>query len=178
VGSLILIGGGVRSGKSGFAHRLALRLGDRRAYIATAEARDEEMRARIERHRAERGDAFATVEEPIELARALAGAEGAEVVVVDCLTLWLSNLLGAGESDDRILARVDQVVGAVAGGSATAIVVTNEVGMGVVPPSELGRRFRDVAGFAHQRLSAAADEIYWAVLGTILRVRPSALEVR
>ncbi len=166
----------MRSGKSAFAVELAGRGGRTWAYVATAEALDDEMRARVVRHRAERGPDVPTIEAPLELASAVRDVD-ADAVVIDCLTLWLSNLLCQDVSIEDALVRVDELLGAVADSSADVIVVTNEVGMGVVPPSPLGRAFRDLTGFAHQRLSAAADEVYWAVMGQILRIKPSDLLV-
>jgi adenosylcobinamide kinase/adenosylcobinamide-phosphate guanylyltransferase len=168
---VIVVGGGVRSGKSAFALARAQALGTRRTFIATGEALDGEMDERIARHRAERGDRFTTVEAPIELPAALATLD-TDVALVDCLTLWLSNLLVRDEPVARVRARIDELVEVLARRRFHAIVVTNEVGMGVVPPSPLGRAFRDVAGTAHQRLAACADEIDFAVLGTVLRLRP------
>jgi adenosylcobinamide kinase/adenosylcobinamide-phosphate guanylyltransferase len=173
---LVVVGGGVRSGKSSFALARAEALGARRVFVATGEALDGEMDERIARHRAERGDRFLTIEAPVELPAVLAaaGAREAEVdvVLVDCLTLWLSNLLVRDEPVARVLERVDELVRVLARRSCHTIIVTNEVGMGVVPPSPLGRAFRDVAGTAHQRLAAVADELHLAVLGTVLRLRP------
>lgn len=172
MGRLIFIGGGVRSGKSRFALSLARRIRGRRLFVATAEARDAEMAERIARHRQERGEDFATIEAPVELAETL-GACRADVVLIDCLTLWLSNLLLAGKTPREIDACVGNLLGVLAKREFQAIVVTNEVGMGIVPESPLGRVFRDVAGSAHQRLSAAADEVFFAVLGTMLRLKPA-----
>jgi adenosylcobinamide kinase/adenosylcobinamide-phosphate guanylyltransferase len=175
VARLILIGGGARSGKSSFALAHARSLGPRRVFLATAQALDEEMRARIDRHRRERSADFVTVEEPLALPEAL-GRCGADVVLIDCLTLWLSNLLCADVAPEAILRRVDALAAAAVARAAPTLVVTNEVGMGVVPETPLGRAFRDVAGSAHQRLAAASDEIYAALLGTILRLRPGPVE--
>ncbi len=182
---LILVGGGCRSGKSAFALDLARRLGPRRVFLATGQAFDDEMRARIATHRVERGaDDFETVEEPVALVETLAalrerGAAAPHVVLVDCLTLWLSNLLLADLPDARIHAEIDRLVAllAVPGRRFDVLLVTSEVGLGVVPESALGRRFRDLAGRAHQRLAAAADEIYAALLGCVLRLRPTPLEL-
>jgi adenosylcobinamide kinase/adenosylcobinamide-phosphate guanylyltransferase len=176
---VVLIGGGVRAGKSRFALRLARALGQRRVLIATAEPLDAEMRARIEAHKRERGDQFQTLEEPLALAVAFerAAGTGADVVVIDCLTLWLANLLLRDESEQRVLAAVEALARTVEARRCHTIVVTNEVGMGVVPESALGRAFRDLTGRAHQRLSRAADEIYFAVLGTMLRIRPGPVTV-
>jgi adenosylcobinamide kinase/adenosylcobinamide-phosphate guanylyltransferase len=175
-GRLALVGGGARSGKSAFALAYAQRLGPRRAFLATAEALDDEMRARIARHRDERGGAFLTIEEPRELPRALAALEGVDVVVVDCLTLWLSNLLVAGTPPGAIHEQVEALAGVLAARRFGALLVTNEVGMGIVPETPLGRAFRDLTGFAHQRLALLADEIYLAAIGVVLRVHPAPVE--
>ncbi len=166
-----LIGGGARSGKSAFAVELAHKLGSRRAFVATATASDEEMKARIERHKRDRADGFATLEVPIGLADALATLEGYDVVVVDCLTLWLSNLLLRGDPVDAILAQVDAVVSVLAARRFHAIVVTNEVGMSLHPTTPLGRAFVEVSGWAHQRVARASDDVYLAVLGTVVPLR-------
>jgi adenosylcobinamide kinase/adenosylcobinamide-phosphate guanylyltransferase len=175
-GPLAVVGGGARSGKSAFALAYAQRLGPRRAFLATAEALDDEMRARIARHRDERGGAFLTIEEPRALPGALAALEGVDVVVVDCLTLWLSNLLLAGMSPGAIHEEVEALATVLAGRRFGALLVTNEVGMGIVPETPLGRAFRDLAGFAHQRLARLADEIYLAAMGVVLRVHPAPVE--
>ena len=168
----MLIGGGVRSGKSSFAVSLALGRGARRAFIATATRSDDEMTARILRHQVDRNDEFDTIEEPLDLAGALASLEGYDVVVVDCLTHWLSNLLLRDATDDAILREVDAVVDVLRLRAFDAILVTNEVGMSIHPPTPLGRRFVEICGFAHQRVARAADEVHLAVLGTTLRIRP------
>jgi adenosylcobinamide kinase / adenosylcobinamide-phosphate guanylyltransferase len=173
----ILIGGAVRCGKSAFALERARALGRRRAFIATAEALDDEMRARIARHRDERGGDFATIEEPLDLCAALCGLSGYDVVVIDCLTLWLSNLLVQGNSEAEIDARARALAALLAAAPFHSIVVTNEVGLGVIPESALGRVFRDVTGRAHQVLAGQADEIYAAVLGVLLRLHPSPIEL-
>jgi adenosylcobinamide kinase / adenosylcobinamide-phosphate guanylyltransferase len=174
---LVLIGGGVRSGKSAFALAMARQLGARRAFVATAQPFDDEMRQRIAAHRTEREDDFATVEAPLELVGALAALAAAppDVVVVDCLTLWLSNLLLRGDSPEAIALEVSRLAEVLSTSPFHAILVTNEVGMGVVPESALGRAFRDVAGRAHQALARRADRIYLAALGCILRLRPAPI---
>ena len=174
---LILIGGGVRAGKSAFALSLAERLGERWVFVATAEAGDEEMRERIERHKKERRDKFETIEEPLDLLSGLKRLGGVDVVVVDCLTFWISNLLGQNESEERILERADALLAFLAECSFHAIFVANEVGMGVVPAFESARAVRDVCGRIHQRFSRKADEVYLAALGTILRIKPGFLAV-
>jgi adenosylcobinamide kinase/adenosylcobinamide-phosphate guanylyltransferase len=180
VSRLILVGGGCRSGKSTFALARARALGARRVFLATGQAFDGEMRARIAAHRDERGDDFITVEEPVALVGQLArlgAAASADAVLVDCLTLWLSNLMLADWSDTRIRAEIERLVAELSRRRVGTVLVTNEVGMGVVPESALGRRFRDLAGFAHQRLAAAADEVYAAMLGCVLRLRPGPVEM-
>jgi adenosylcobinamide kinase/adenosylcobinamide-phosphate guanylyltransferase len=172
-----LVGGGARSGKSRFALAHARRLGTRRVFVATGQALDGEMSERIAAHVRVRGPDFRTIEAPLDLPEALGAIDGADtdVVVIDCLTLWLSNLLCRGDSEPQIGARVDALAAALERRRFHALVVTNEVGMGIVPETALGRRFRDVVGQAHQSLAAVADEIYLAILGTILRVRPEPL---
>jgi adenosylcobinamide kinase/adenosylcobinamide-phosphate guanylyltransferase len=174
---VILIGGGARSGKSRYALERARELGGRPLFVATAEPSDDEMRARIARHRAERGSAFTTVEEPLALPERLLRIGGADVVVIDCLTLWLSNLLVGGATTDQALDAVERLRRSLSACPAPVVVVTNEVGMGLVPETALGRAFRDVAGVAHQRLARDAGEIYLAILGLILRVHPGPVAV-
>jgi adenosylcobinamide kinase/adenosylcobinamide-phosphate guanylyltransferase len=141
-------------------------------FVATAEARDGEMRARIERHQRERGADFRTLEVPLALAAALRDLESADVVVIDCLTLWLANLLLRDEPQEHLLAAVDELLGVLATRPFHCVIVTNEVGMGIVPESALGRAFRDACGLAHQRLAREADEVYFAALGMLLRLKP------
>ncbi|MGA7123585.1 MAG: bifunctional adenosylcobinamide kinase/adenosylcobinamide-phosphate guanylyltransferase [Polyangiaceae bacterium] len=167
---IVLIGGGVRSGKSSFAVDLGQRLGQKRAFIATATRSDDEMSARIDRHQRDRRDAFTTVEAPVGLAEALDSLAACDVVVVDCLTLWFSNLLLEKHSVDAILEKVDSVVRVLQERRFHAILVTNEVGMSVHPPTPLGRAFVEVCGWAHQRVARVADEVYLAVLGTVVRI--------
>jgi adenosylcobinamide kinase/adenosylcobinamide-phosphate guanylyltransferase len=174
---LVLVGGGARSGKSSYALARARELGARRLFIATAEPSDDEMRERITRHRSDRGHDFRTVEEPLALPERLGDVGDCDVVLVDCLTLWLSNLLVRGAADGEALAAVDRLLESAERCPARIVIVTNEVGMGLVPETPLGRRFRDLAGSAHQRLAARADEIYLAVLGLMLRVRPGPVSM-
>ncbi|MEM6370868.1 MAG: bifunctional adenosylcobinamide kinase/adenosylcobinamide-phosphate guanylyltransferase [Myxococcota bacterium] len=175
---ITLVGGGVRSGKSRFALDLALKRGMRRTFIATAQAFDDEMRARIARHQTERAGLFDSVEAPIELTHAVSLlSDEVDVLVIDCLTLWLSNLLLRGDDEARIEEAVLKLMSALSSKPFDTVVVTNEVGLGVVPESALGRRFRDVSGRAHQRIAEKADQIYFAALGVILRLRPGPVEV-
>lgn len=173
---LIVVGGGVRSGKSAFALQLARGLGSRRTFVATAQAFDDEMRTRIDAHVIERGREFTTIEETVDLVSVL-DRVATDVVVVDCLTLWLSNLLLAEPQPraDVIEREIERLAGALSRRRCHVILVTNEVGMGVVPESALGRLFRDLAGRTHQRVCASADEIYFAALGCMLRLRPDPI---
>jgi adenosylcobinamide kinase/adenosylcobinamide-phosphate guanylyltransferase len=175
--TIALVGGGARSGKSDFALALARTRGARRAFVATGQASDDEMRARVAAHVRTRGPDFRTVEEPVELAACLRELRDVEVAVVDCLTLWLSNLMLRDESLATIAARVDELAGVLHDRPFATILVTNEVGMGVVPPSALGRAFRDAVGAAHQRLAEVADEIYLVILGSVLRIRPAPVAI-
>lgn len=174
---LILVGGGARSGKSRFALQHARAMGPRRVFIATAEPLDDEMARRIQHHRVERGGAFSTVEEPVELARAMETAASADVIVVDCLTLWVSNLLVKGLSPVEVADRFAHLETVLDGLRTKVILVTNEVGMGLVPETPLGRQFRDVIGNLHQRLAARADELYAALMGVVLRLQPGPVSV-
>jgi adenosylcobinamide kinase/adenosylcobinamide-phosphate guanylyltransferase len=174
---ITLIGGGTRSGKSDCALQLARTRGQRRVFVATAQAFDAEMSTRIAAHVRTRGSDFRTVEQPLELVQVLAALRDADVVVVDCLTLWLSNLLLRGDTPADIEAQIHELARVLQRRGAHTLLVTNEVGMGVVPESALGRTFRDLSGLANQRMAAVADEIYWAMLGTVLRIRPDPISV-
>lgn len=160
----ILILGGARSGKTSFGERMAIRLGQAPAYLATAEALDGEMRERVATHQRQRSTRFATIEEPIALPDALvAASKSHDVILVDCLTLWISNLLGAGAN---VAAEVEQLVATLAQiKSSRIILVSNEVGLGIVPDNPLARSFRDLAGSAHQRLAETCADVYFVVAG-------------
>ena len=164
--ALTLVLGGARSGKSGYAQRQAEQAAEaaRRppVFIATAEAFDDEMRDRIARHQAERGDVWRRVEAPLDLAEAVRALSAEDVAVVDCLTLWLSNQMLA-ERD--LAAAVDDLAQALAACPATLWVVSNEVGWSLVPDNPLGRRFRDEAGRLNQRIAAVADTACLIVAG-------------
>ncbi len=175
-GKVIVVGGGARSGKSHFALEYARKLGRRRLFVATAESLDAEMRERILRHQEERGADFTTLEEPLHLARLLAQVRNVDVVVVDCLTLWLSNLLMRETSASDIDNQVAEMVTVLKPRLQHVVLVSNEVGLGIVPESPLGRIFRDVAGRAHQRFAAEADEVYLAAVGVVLRLLPEPVK--
>jgi adenosylcobinamide kinase/adenosylcobinamide-phosphate guanylyltransferase len=156
--SLIL--GGARSGKSARALALA---GAPHVFIATAEALDGEMRDRIAQHKAERGDSWGLVEEPLELAEAVrASAADGTTLVVDCLTLWLSNLI---HRERDVEAETESLIAALASAPGRVVLVSNEVGMGLAPMTALGRDFRDVQGRLNQRIAAVADHVEFIAAG-------------
>lgn len=165
---ITLVLGGARSGKSEYAERMiesALARGacTSAAYIATAEALDAEMEARIEEHRKRRGDAWRTVDAPLDLVEALTGNTGPESpVLVDCLTLWLSNVMGAGRDVDAettaLAARLQDLPG-------PAVLVSNEVGLGIVPDNPLAREFRDRAGRLNRMVAETADRVIFIAAG-------------
>jgi adenosylcobinamide kinase / adenosylcobinamide-phosphate guanylyltransferase len=166
-----LILGGARSGKSAYAQDLAEAHASDRLYLATATPGDEEMAARIARHRADRGAGWTTLEEPLDLASALlAQARAGRVVVVDCLTLWLSNLMLAGRDPGPAIAAL---AGAIDGLAGPAILVSNEVGMGIVPDHKLGREFRDWQGRANREIGAACNAVIFVAAGLPLQLKPS-----
>jgi adenosylcobinamide kinase / adenosylcobinamide-phosphate guanylyltransferase len=168
----LLVLGGARSGKSAYAQRLAEAHGPERLYLATAAAGDEEMAARIARHRADRGQGWRTFEEPLEIATALlTHAQADRVVVVDCLTLWLSNLMLAGRDPGHALTVLADAMGRLMG---PAILVSNEVGMGIVPDHKLGREFRDWQGRANREIGAACDVVMLVAAGLPLQLKPAA----
>ena len=169
-----LILGGARSGKSRHALALAQADGRSTAFIATAEASDDDMRARIARHRGERPVAWRTVEAPRELpavCRAL--APGVELALIDCLTLWVSNRLLAGADDAAILAGADELAWVIGERRRSWLIVSNEVGEGVHPSTAEGLRFRDLLGVVNQRIAAAADGVTLMVAGIPLAVKDS-----
>lgn len=178
--SLTLILGGARSGKSDFAQRLAReRGGDDVLFIATAEARDDEMRARIAAHRAARPAAWRTLEAPRDIARTLESATGARVIVVDCVTLWVSNVLLADEAcaSAEMTREVDALLAWYRANDATMILVSNEVGMGLVPDNALGRAYRDLLGAVNKKIAAEADEVFLLVAGLPLEIKARAMRV-
>jgi adenosylcobinamide kinase/adenosylcobinamide-phosphate guanylyltransferase len=163
---LTLVLGGARSGKSAYARLAAEREAKRRSgrliMIATAEALDDEMARRIARHRDERGAGWTTLEEPLELADAIARLSPDDVAVVDCLTLWLSNLMHYERPLDTAFDALASAAGAT---SCALFLVSNEVGQGLVPDNVLARRFRDETGLLHQRLAQVADTVVFVTAG-------------
>jgi adenosylcobinamide kinase/adenosylcobinamide-phosphate guanylyltransferase len=164
-----LVLGGARSGKSAYAEALCLRSGLAPIYVATAAARDAEMAARIAAHRARRAPAWRTVEAPLALADTLRREAGrCTIVLVDCLTLWLANLIEAGSDVERETATLADLLAQLAG---PVVLVSNEVGLGIVPDNPLARRFRDEAGRLNQRVAAAAPRVILLAAGLPLMLK-------
>ena len=171
MGQFILITGACRSGKSRYALERAKQEGENVLYIATCQPSDQEMQERIKRHQKERPAHWHTLENRWDLATVLEEKKGQyDCFLIDCLTLWASYLLVQGESEDFICQRAEEAVSVICSISATVIAVTNEVGWGVVPESESGRRFRDLAGKVNQVLAKAADEVILMVAGIPIHV--------
>ena len=162
-----LVLGGARSGKSRFAEGLARGFEGPRTYIATAEPFDEEMRQRIARHRDQRAaDGWTTLEAPLDPAAALRGAEG--LVLLDCVTVWLGNLMHHGRDMNE---SVEGLLTALGETQSRVVLVSNEVGLSIVPENAMARRFRDEQGIANQKLSAAVDEVFFIAAGLPLRLK-------
>ena len=162
---IILITGGTRSGKSQYAELRVREMGGRSIYVATAEASDEEMAQRIAEHRKRRGNQWRTIEEPLELTQALLAQRGqTDCTLVDCLTLWISNLL-LRHDDNYASEKVDELIEKLPQLNFHLVLVTNEVGWGIVPNNPLARKFRDLAGWTNQRVAQAANEVILMVAG-------------
>ena len=165
----LLVLGGARSGKSRYAQSRAEALDGELVFVATAQALDDEMAERIARHRDDRGSRWSTLEAPVELAAAIHDeARPGQVLLIDCLTLWTSNLLLA---DRDIAAATGELVDAIGQARGTLIFVANEVGLGIVPDNALARRFRDEAGRVNQQVAAAAGEVVFVAAGLPLRLK-------
>ncbi|MEM9321105.1 MAG: bifunctional adenosylcobinamide kinase/adenosylcobinamide-phosphate guanylyltransferase [Pseudomonadota bacterium] len=164
----ILITGGARSGKSRIAEGWAQELGPSPIYIATGQAIDDEMAARIADHKARRGPEWSTVPEPLDVLRALEDTDGTGPRLVDCLTLWLSNMMHHGRDWKTAAETLAAALGHL---ESPVILVTNEVGLGIVPENALARAFRDAQGQLNQRLAAAVDAVYLAVAGYPMKVK-------
>ena len=171
VDNLYLVLGGVRSGKSSHAEALVEAAAPPWRYIATAQALDDEMRRRIEEHQARRGAGWRTVEAPLDLPSALDAAPAEAPVLVDCLTLWLSNLMLAERPPETA---ADALIAALERRRGPTVLVSNEVGLGIVPENRLARDFRDAAGVLHRRVAAIAQHVHFMVAGipTIVKGAP------
>lgn len=161
---IYLVTGGARSGKSALAERLVAHIGGPAIYIATAQAFDDEMTQRIGLHRDRRDEGWLTVEEPFDLTGALTRTDGQGVRLVDCLTLWLANM--EGRADTAALCRV------LAQQHSPVVLVTNELGQGIVPDNKLARQFRDDHGWMNQAVAEVATEVWMAVSGLPLKLKP------
>ena len=170
---VIFVTGGARSGKSTFAQRLGENLPGKRLFVATAEVFDEEMERRVRKHREQRGNRWDTREEPVNIGGTLGSVRGAYgTVLVDCLTVWMSNLMHRYEGRDKEMSRaVDDLFRGLEGFEGTAIIVSNEVGMGIVPDNKLARDYRDLLGFLNQRVARAADEVYLLCSGIPVKIK-------
>ncbi len=170
---IIFITGGARSGKSSFAEKLASAFGEKVIFFATAEALDKEMEERIKKHKSNRSSAWKTIEEPINInvLNKFRNFEGA--VILDCITLWLSNMIhkfGIEKLESRILGDIRTLLKTVKTSKFTLVVVSNELGMGIVPENRLVREFRDIAGRCNQLIARMADEVYLMVSGIALKI--------
>ncbi|MCP1200433.1 bifunctional adenosylcobinamide kinase/adenosylcobinamide-phosphate guanylyltransferase [Notoacmeibacter sp. MSK16QG-6] len=168
-GNITLVLGGARSGKSRYAEKLVTALSAPWTYIATAQAFDDEMKARIALHRSRRASDWETVEAPLRMAEALAEVPEDRPVLVDCLTLWLSNLI-LGELD--VQAAIEALEKALNGRSGSTVLVSNEVGLSIVPDNALGRRFRDAQGELNQRIAQRADRVVFMAAGLPMILKP------
>jgi adenosylcobinamide kinase / adenosylcobinamide-phosphate guanylyltransferase len=168
--SLLLLLGGGRSGKSALAVRLAAASASPVTFIATGEPRDEEMADRIRQHRAERPLTWATIEEPVDLVGALAGTSDDSAVIVECLSLWVANVLERGDTDAQVEREARSAAELARARTTLTVVVSNEVGLGLVPATPLGRRYRDVLGRVNAAWASSADETALVVAGRVLRL--------
>lgn len=172
MGTMILITGGCRSGKSSYALKRAEALDRERVFIATCRPDDAEMTQRIARHQAERSAAWRTIEDYGSLIGTLeTETRRGATLVIDCLTLYVSNLLLANEPSDAVISNVRELTAIIARGEATAIIVSNEVGWGIVPDNALARAFRDIAGTANRVIAESADEVYCMIAGIPIKIK-------
>lgn len=170
--SLVLLLGGARSGKSALAVRLAERSGQPVTFVATAEARDEEMAGRIARHQAARPAGWTTIEEALDLAGALERVAADSCLVLDCLSLWLANALERGHEEEAIRSQAADAAARMAAREPLSLAVSNEVGLGIVPATGLGRRYRDLLGAVNAIWSEAASEAVFVAAGRLLPLLP------
>ncbi len=168
-----LVIGGCRSGKSGHALVKGEAVaGKNNLFLATCAPQDEEMVKRVQRHQLERGDQWQTIEAPLDLVGLLAEhGPRCDVMLIDCLTLWVTNLLMAHEEDDHIIQQMKALQDAISAPPCPVILVTNEVGTGIVPENSLARRFRDLTGWCNQKLAAVCDEVVWMVAGIPVTIK-------
>ncbi len=173
MGHIILVLGGAKSGKTSYA----LRLGEeihalKRYYIATAVVCDDEMKKKVELHIRERGERWITIEAPYDIEGGISSlGEREPLVLVDCLTMWLNNLMFEGLTDGQIYSRIDSLLSFLSGVSGTIILVSNEVGLGIVPQGEEARRFRELAGRLNQEMARIAREVFFVIAGLAIKIK-------
>lgn len=170
MGVTVLLGG-ARSGKSTLAVRMGVRSNGPVTFIATAEAGDDDMSARIRKHREERPTTWVTVEAPHDLSDAVSGANTNAFVVIDCLTLWVANRMLAGRSCAHVECEAEKIAASAARHASDVVIISNEVGMGVVPPTALGRDYRDALGRVNAIVASRADAAYLVVAGRLLSLK-------
>ncbi len=166
--------GGCRSGKSGYALKVAEETSEsKRLFIATCVPQDEEMKQRVMQHRQERSKSWESVEAPLLLSDAITmHCQNADVLLVDCLTLWISNLLLENDDVEKINEQVAGLTRAIESSSCPVVLVSNEVGTGIVPENRLARMYRDAVGFANQKVAQCCEEVIWMVAGIPVRIKP------
>lgn len=170
--NIIFITGGARSGKSNFAVKLAKESKGKVAFVATAIAGDDEMKRRIILHKESRPKEWTTIEEPLDLARAIEHVSDHDVVIIDCITLYLSNLFCDDHNDeDKILAKIKKMLESAKSFRGTVIIISNELGMGIVPENQMAREFRDIAGRANQIIAEVANKVFVCFSGIPLQIK-------
>ena len=169
----IFVLGGCRSGKSGYALEAAREFPrNKRIFIATCNPQDDEMRQRVARHQEERSRSWQTVEAQLLLPEAVdTNSREADVILVDCLTLWISNLLMASEDPDEIEGQIPRLTAAIENAKCPLVLVSNEVGQGIVPENKLARQFRDLVGYVNQAVADCVDEVVWTVAGIPVKIK-------
>ena len=168
---VIYVTGGARSGKSSFALSCAAQY-KKRVFLATAEPFDDEMVARVQKHREERGSGFFTIEEPLHLDRALRKVpKDTEMVIVDCLTVWAGNLMHRLESNEAVMSHVERLLDVLQNPPCNIILVSNEVGMGIVPENAMAREFRDIAGIINQKVANVSTEAWLLCSGLPVKLK-------
>lgn len=167
----VFVIGGARSGKSSFALKLALAMPGEKTYIATGTASDPEMKVRIEKHKGSRGVCWKTIEEPREIAARLTAIGHNGAILLDCLTLWISNLMQAGLTDDEIMKEAGALAKSCKKAKADVVIVSNETGLGIVPENRLARRFRDASGLVNQLMAQEAGAVYFVAAGIPVKIK-------
>ncbi len=170
----VFVIGGCRSGKSSYSRRLAEQIPGEKILIATCVPQDKEMERRIVLHQKERSQTWTTLEVPVRLPEAIGENSGKEnVILIDCLTLWLNNIFMITDDLEKIDGHIQKLTQSLETAQCPVIIVSNEVGMGIVPTNRLARLFRDAAGFANQRITSCADRVIWMVAGIPVQIKPN-----